>query len=68
MEKSEKNVDAEKLSFTSDEFRAREAGIEPAFLAKVDILNKAIKEIGMGRFQYELFITAGENRYLCAVS
>ena len=53
-------MDAEKLSFTSDESRAREAGVEPAFLAKVNVLNNAIKEIGMGRFQYELFITAGE--------
>ena len=39
---------------------AKEAGIKPAFLAKVDVLNEAIKEIGMGRFQYELFFTAGE--------
>lgn len=60
MEKSEKNVDAEELHFTSEESRAREAGIEPAFLAKVEVLNRAIKEIGLGRYQYELFITAGE--------
>lgn len=39
---------------------AKEAGIKPAFLAKVDILNEAIREIGMGRFQYELFFTAGK--------
>ena len=39
---------------------AKEAGIKPAFLAKVDVLNEAIREIGMGRFQYELFFTAGE--------
>ncbi|ORX35168.1 major facilitator superfamily domain-containing protein [Kockovaella imperatae] len=34
-------------------------GIKPAVMAKVQVLNEAIKEIGMGRFQYELFFTAG---------
>ena len=42
-----------------DFLKAAGEGIKPAFMAKVHVLNEAIKEIGMGRFQYELFITAG---------
>ncbi len=41
------------------EARAKREGIKPAFLAKVEVLNEAIRDIGLGRFQYELFITAG---------
>ncbi len=40
--------------------KAAGEGIKPAFMAKVHVLNEAIKEIGMGRFQYELFCTAGK--------
>jgi hypothetical protein len=47
--------------FTKAEWVTRAAveGMEPAFMAKVEVLNAAIKEIGMGRYQYELFFTAG---------
>jgi hypothetical protein len=38
---------------------AKAEGIKPAFMAKVGVLNDAISDIGMGRYQYELFITAG---------
>ncbi len=38
---------------------AQREGIKPAFYAKVNVLNEAIHEIGMGRYQWELFITAG---------
>jgi len=53
--------------------QAAAEGLEPAFLAKVHILNHAMKEIGMGRYQYELFFTAGfgwyaDNVWLQAVS
>ena len=40
--------------------QAKAEGVKPAFLAKVEVLNQAIMEIGMGRFQYELFFTAGK--------
>lgn len=43
--------------------RAAMEGLEPAFYAKVHILNDAIKEIGMGRYQYELFFTAGTSPF-----
>lgn len=39
--------------------RAKQEGIQPAFLAKVTVLNRALADIGMGRYQWELFITAG---------
>ncbi|KAF8311953.1 MFS general substrate transporter [Clavulina sp. PMI_390] len=42
-----------------DEQMARDQGVKPAFIAKVAVLNNAIKECGMGRYQWELFITAG---------
>ena len=38
---------------------AKEQGVPPAFLAKSEVLNNAIREIGFGRFQIELFFTAG---------
>lgn len=38
---------------------ARASGTRPAFYAKVNVLNRAISEIGMGRYQWELFVTAG---------
>ncbi|TXT09236.1 hypothetical protein VHUM_02710 [Vanrija humicola] len=57
-EDDETFVDTESL--VSDiTLTAKREGIKPAFLAKVDLLNKAIAEIGMGRYQYELFFSAG---------
>lgn len=38
---------------------AQQEGIKPAFLAKVQVLNNALAEIGMGRYQYELFFSGG---------
>ncbi|KAL1407745.1 hypothetical protein Q8F55_007179 [Vanrija albida] len=38
---------------------AQREGIKPAFLAKVQVLNNALAEIGMGRYQYELFFSGG---------
>ncbi len=52
-------VSASSSEVTEWEARAKKEGIKPAFLAKVEVLNEAIRDIGMGRFQYELFITAG---------
>ncbi|KAK7052097.1 MFS domain-containing protein [Favolaschia claudopus] len=39
--------------------KAKEEGIKPIFLAKVKVLNDAIAECGLGRYQYELFLSAG---------
>jgi hypothetical protein len=48
----------ESLVLVSDTaLRAHREGLEPAFLAKVELLNGALAEIGMGRYQYELFIS-----------
>lgn len=50
------NVDTESL-VSETTLRAQREGIKPAFLAKVEVLNNALSEIGMGRYQYELFIS-----------
>ncbi|KAF8201364.1 major facilitator superfamily domain-containing protein [Mycena galopus ATCC 62051] len=39
--------------------KAHEEGIKPIFLAKVRVLNGAIAECGLGRYQWELFFSAG---------
>ncbi|KAJ6551168.1 MFS general substrate transporter [Mycena capillaripes] len=39
--------------------RAHREGIKPIFLAKVKVLNEAIAECGLGRYQWELFFSAG---------
>ncbi|KAJ7240861.1 MFS general substrate transporter [Mycena haematopus] len=39
--------------------KAHEEGIKPIFLAKVRVLNEAIAECGLGRYQWELFFSAG---------
>lgn len=38
---------------------AKAEGINPAFMAKVAVLNSAMNELGMGRYQWELFFTSG---------
>lgn len=39
--------------------QAKREGVKPAFLAKVHLINEAIAETGMGRYQWELFFTSG---------
>ncbi|KAJ7100792.1 MFS general substrate transporter [Mycena belliarum] len=39
--------------------KAHLEGIKPVFLAKVRVLNEAIAASGMGRYQWELFLSAG---------
>lgn len=56
--------DASGITRMEWEKRATAEGIEPAFMAKVEVLNAAIREIGMGRYQYELFFTAGRFCFL----
>lgn len=57
---SNKEADEKQVDSTDKFSGAKEAGIKPAFLAKCELINEAIKEIGMGRYQIELFFTAGE--------
>ncbi|KAI5475841.1 MFS domain-containing protein [Pseudohyphozyma bogoriensis] len=52
---------------------ARREGLSPVFFAKVEVINKAIAEIGMGRYQYKLFVATGmgwfqDNLWLQAVA
>ncbi|KAJ7182108.1 hypothetical protein C8R46DRAFT_553164 [Mycena filopes] len=46
-------------SVNTTEEKARREGVKPMFLAKVNVLNQAIVECGLGRYQWELFISAG---------
>ncbi|KAJ7573421.1 MFS general substrate transporter, partial [Mycena floridula] len=39
--------------------KANREGLKPIFLAKVTVLNDAITECGLGRYQWELFVSAG---------
>ncbi|KAK4051428.1 hypothetical protein OIV83_002912 [Microbotryomycetes sp. JL201] len=43
----------------SQESLARKEGVSAAFLAKCKVLNTAMSEIGMGRYQWYLFLSAG---------
>jgi len=36
-----------------------EGHVDPLYQAKAQLLNDAIQEIGMGRYQWHLFIVAG---------
>jgi hypothetical protein len=36
-----------------------DSSLDPVYAAKARILNKAIQEIGMGRYQWQLFIVIG---------
>ncbi|KAM0746089.1 MFS general substrate transporter [Meredithblackwellia eburnea MCA 4105] len=61
------------LSLKSLELEAQSEGITPIFLAKVNVINNAISECGMGRYQYLLFFSAGlgwmaDNCWLQAVA
>lgn len=38
---------------------AQQEGLKPTFVAKCNIINKALADIGMGRYQYELFFAGG---------
>lgn len=52
------NADTESLN-SDITLAAQEEGIDPAFYAKVQVLNRALAEIGMGRYQWELFFSGG---------
>lgn len=34
-------------------------GVSPVYAAKARVLNRAIQEIGMGRYQWQLFVVIG---------
>jgi hypothetical protein len=57
------NTDSESATVMDDTSEymalAKHEGINPAFMAKVTVLNKAMNELGMGRYQWELFFTSG---------
>lgn len=36
-----------------------DGSLDPVYAAKARVLNKAIQEIGMGRYQWQLFIVIG---------
>lgn len=38
---------------------AEQEGLKPTFVAKCNIINKALSDIGMGRYQWELFFAGG---------
>ncbi|KAJ6482530.1 MFS general substrate transporter [Mycena sanguinolenta] len=63
LEKVPQGANAEKIpDDRSDQSlldKAHEEGIKPIFLAKVQVLNAAIAECGLGRYQWELFFSAG---------
>lgn len=57
---SKENTKSDVVDMHSNDSIARQEGVKPAFVAKVGVLSNAIAEAGMGRYQWDLFITAGE--------
>ncbi|OCH87958.1 MFS general substrate transporter [Obba rivulosa] len=50
---------ADEKPSTMDIYDDDEAGIDPVYQAKAKILNAAFQEIGMGKYQWHLFMMAG---------
>lgn len=38
---------------------AQQEGLKPTFVAKCNVINRALAEIGMGKYQWELFFAGG---------
>ncbi|GJE87464.1 MFS sugar transporter [Phanerochaete sordida] len=57
-EKAHEKDGAPALAETRDVYGA-EAGVDPVYQAKARILNDALQEIGMGRYQWFLFVVTG---------
>ncbi|KAI0754802.1 sugar transporter [Daedaleopsis nitida] len=53
------DVEAKVHVNTHDVFDEEESGIDPVYQAKARLLNDAFQEIGMGRYQWYLFVVAG---------
>ncbi|THG96352.1 hypothetical protein EW026_g5461 [Hermanssonia centrifuga] len=57
-----RSIDAEGgpiLAETRDVYDEEESGMDPVYQAKARILNDALQEIGMGKYQWYLFIVTG---------
>ncbi|TKA56132.1 hypothetical protein B0A53_01422 [Rhodotorula sp. CCFEE 5036] len=55
----EKDGDVQILAASINESLAAAEGIDVQFMAKAGVINGALEECGMGRFQWELFCSAG---------
>ncbi|GAA5883780.1 hypothetical protein JCM3774_005672 [Rhodotorula dairenensis] len=55
----EKDVEVQVLAASINESLAAAEGIDVEYMAKAGVINGALEECGMGRFQWELFCSAG---------
>ncbi|KAH9949774.1 MFS general substrate transporter [Amylocystis lapponica] len=58
----DKSPDVEVLTVDTgmrDVYEEGESGVDPVYQAKVRVLNKALQEIGMGKYQWHLFLVTG---------
>ncbi|KAL6308279.1 MFS general substrate transporter [Sparassis latifolia] len=53
------DVEAAVRAETHDVYDEGESGVDPVYQAKARILNDAFEEIGMGKYQWYLFVVAG---------
>ncbi|KAI0712387.1 MFS general substrate transporter [Earliella scabrosa] len=56
---SSDDVEAKVRVNAHDVFDEEEAGIDPVYQAKARLLNEALQDIGMGKYQWYLFMVAG---------
>ncbi|KAI8978703.1 sugar transporter [Trametes punicea] len=54
-----RDVEAHAIQVETHDIFEDDSGVDPIYQAKARILNDAIQEIGMGRYQWYLFIVAG---------
>ncbi|KAI0685339.1 hypothetical protein BC835DRAFT_1421315 [Cytidiella melzeri] len=47
------------LPETHDVFSEADSGIDPVYQAKARVINDALQEIGMGKYQWLLFVVTG---------
>ncbi|KAI0357552.1 MFS general substrate transporter [Trametes cingulata] len=57
--KKRSDVEAHPIHVETHDIFEDDAGVDPVYQAKARILNDAFQEIGMGRYQWYLFIVAG---------
>ncbi|KAL8923114.1 MAG: hypothetical protein Q9208_004798 [Pyrenodesmia sp. 3 TL-2023] len=58
-EKDETNINSRSLDDTLTAPVLDRSAVDPVYQAKAHVLNNAIQQIGMGRYQWELFILVG---------
>ncbi|EIW78205.1 MFS general substrate transporter [Coniophora puteana RWD-64-598 SS2] len=58
-EKTDKKGDYDIQAETHDVYQDDDGSIDPVYQAKAKILNDALQEIGMGKYQWFLFVVAG---------